>query len=126
MLAKNYEVYFGNNPVGKVQVIQQGLYYRIICRCHISGATVCKLYGGCGERKVDLGVVVPIGDGFGTETRIPVKRFGEGTLTFFLRPKQDDTDGVFAPIFPEEPFSYIARLKESFLEQRENQIGIRL
>lgn len=122
----NYEVFLGNSPAGKVQIIRQGLYYRIICRCRISGAVVHKLYAVCGRRKEDLGIVVPVEGGFGTELRVPVKRFGEAVFSFHLRPKQEYMEGSFAPIFPEEPFSYIARLKESFLEHRDNQIGIRI
>jgi len=126
VLEGNYGVYFGNSLAGKVQVMRQGLYYRIVCRCRITGAVVCRLYANCGTGKEDLGIVVPIDDGFGIDTRVPVKRFGEGEVTFRLCPKQEFAEDSFAPIFPEEPFSYIARLKDAFLEHRNGQIGIRI
>ena len=70
-----------------------------------------------------MGVVVPVGEGFGLETRLPVKRLGEGEMAFFLLPKHDRPRERFVPIYPEEPFSYLSRLKEAYLEKREGQLG---
>ena len=39
-LEENYGVYFGNRPVGKVQVTRQGLYYHFLCRCELTGDAV--------------------------------------------------------------------------------------
>lgn len=122
----NYGVFFGNQQAGKVQVQRQGLYYRFICRCRISGEVMCRLYVSCGGEPVNLGVVVPEGEGFGLETRLPVKRFGEGEPSFSLIPKRDTCNGQFAPIIPEEPFAYIERLKSSFLVRKYGQMGIML
>ena len=120
----NYGVYFGNRQVGKVQVLRQGLYYRFICRCQLTGGVVCRLSVTCGNNRENLGVVVPVSDGFGMDTKIPVKRLGEGNMEFSLVPKHEAPAGKFVPIYPEEPFSYIARLKESFLERQNGQLGI--
>lgn len=120
----NYGVYFGNRLVGKVQVLQQGLYYRFICRCRISGDVVCRLAVVCGEKQENLGVVTPMDGGFGLDTKLPVKRLGEGEMEFLLMPKHDAAAGKFVPIYPEEPFGYIRRLKDSFLATRDGQTGI--
>ena len=119
-----YEVLFGKDRVGKVQVLREGLYYRFYCRCRISGDVVCRLAVRCGEKEENLGVVVPVGDGFGLDKRLPVKNLGEGEMTFFLMPKQERLEGKFIPIYPEEPFSYIARLKDAFLARQNGQIGV--
>lgn len=120
----NYPVCFAGKQVGKVQVRRQGLYYQIDCRCHLSGDVICRLQVRCGEKKENLGVVVPQDQGFGLRTRLPVKRIGEGNMTFLLVPKYDKLEGKFAPIYPEEPFSYIARLKEAYLVRQNDQVGI--
>ena len=120
----NYGVYFGKQPVGKVQVLRQGLYYRFICRCQLSGDVVCRLSVVCGNNRESLGVVVPENGGFGLDTKLPVKRLGEGEMMFTLIPKHEKTEGKFVPIYPEEPFAYIERLKESFLVRKEGQAGI--
>ena len=122
----DYEVFFGNQQVGKVQVRRQGLYYRFICRCRLTGDVVCRLYITCGGQRENLGVVVPVGDGFGLDTRLPVKRFREGEPSFSLIPKHEMADARFAPIIPEEPFAYIERLKTSFLVKKYGQMGIML
>ena len=120
----NYEVCFGNRPCGKVQVLRQGLYYCFLCRCRISGDVLCRLRVICGEKQEELGVLVPVEGGFGLEKRIPVKRLGEGMPEFRLYVKQESSEGKFIPIIPEEPFSYIARLKDAYLVCRNGQAGI--
>lgn len=119
-----YEVFFGQETVGKVQVIRQGLYYRFICYCKLSGDVVCRLGVRCGEKTENLGVVVPMGDGFGLDKKLPVKHLGEGKMEFYLMPKHDKVQGKFVPIYPEEPFSYIERLKDAFLAQQNGQVGV--
>lgn len=120
---ETYGVYFGAEQAGKVQVFREGLYYRFVCRCRLSGDVVCRLAVRCGDKQENLGVVIPQGDGFGLDKKIPVKHLGEGPMEFFLAPKHDAVKGKFVPIYPEEPFSYIARLKDAFLESRNGQIG---
>ena len=122
----DYEVFFGNQPVGRVQVLRQGLYYRFVCRCKLTGDVVCRLYVSCGGQQENLGVVVPRGDGFGLDTRQPVKRFREGEPSFSLITKHEPSSGQFVPIIPEEPFAYIERLKTSFLVRKYGQLGINL
>lgn len=125
-LLLEYEVLFGKDRAGKVQVTREGLYYRFLCRCRLSGDVVCRLAVRCGQREENLGVVVPVGDGFGLDKRIPAKNLGEGEMTFFLMPKGERLQGKFVPICPEEPFAYIARLKEAFLARQNGQVGVLL
>ena len=119
-----YPVAFGRQPVGKVQVLRQGLYYRFVCRCKVNSQIVCRLMVNCGNATESLGIVVPMDDGFGLETRLPVKRFSAGEVSFSLVPKLEQTGEKFYPIYPEEPFAYVAKLKESYLCYREGQAGI--
>lgn len=119
----NYEVFFGKDKAGKVQVLRQGLYYRFICRCRLTGDVVCRLTVKCGDKQENLGVVVPMGDGFGLDKKIPVKHIGEGEMEFFLAPRHDQVMGKFVPIYPEEPFAYIERLKDAFLARQNGQAG---
>ena len=118
----NYAVTFGKNTVGKVQVLREGLYYSFYCRCQLSGDVVYRLAVRCGESDESLGVLVPMEGGFGLKKRIPAKRLGQGSPDFFLMPKHNHS-GVFAPIYPEEPFAYIAKLKDAFLIRKEGQLG---
>ncbi len=119
-----YGVYFGKQMMGKVQVIRQGLYYRFLCRCQLTGDVVCRLLVSCNDARESLGIVVPMSGGFGLETRLPVKRLGEGEMSFTLVPKCDLQNGRFIPIYPDEPFEYIEKLKDAYLTKREGQLGI--
>ena len=85
---------------------------------------MCRLQVDCGDNGVDLGVVVPVDGGFGLDTRIPVKRLGTGQMRFLLKPKHDIKHTAFVPVYPEEPFAYIERLKEGFLARKDGQVGI--
>ena len=110
--------------MGKVQVLRQGLYYRFICHCRLSGDVVCKVVVCCGNARESLGILVPTGGGFGLETKMPVKRLGEGKPEFTVLPKQTASQGKFIPISPEEPFSYIEKLKNAYLVRQNGQLGI--
>lgn len=122
-MEENYGVYFGNQLAGKVQVLRQGLYYRFICRCKLTGDVVCRLGVSCGDKRENLGVVIPMDGGFGLDTKIPAKRLGEGKMEFYLIPKHDIPTGKFVPIYPEEPFAYIERLKDAYLAKKDGQVG---
>ena len=119
-----YEITIGKNAVGKVQVIRQGLYYRFICRCRLSGEVVYRLTVRCGDTTENLGILVGIGDGYGLDKKVPAAHLGEGEMEFLLLPKSDRIGGMFIPIRPEEPFAYIARLQEAFFARRNGQAGV--
>ncbi len=115
-----FEVYLHGQAVGKVEVRREGLYYCFLCRCRISSQSVCKLTAN----DVSLGILVPMGDGFGLETKLPVKRFGSETWDFQVMPNRPVLEGRFVPIKPEEPFAYLERLKDAYLVRRDGQVGV--
>lgn len=119
-----YEIRYGNKQVGKVQVLRQGLYYRFIARCRLSGDMLCRLQVTCADTQENLGVVIPMDGGFGLDTKLPIKRLGTGMPEFRLVTKQGASDRTFCPIYPEEPFAYISKLKDAFLIRKEGQIGV--
>ena len=119
-----YPVGFGQTLVGKVEVRKQGLYYRFFCRCQMSGDVVCRLMVSCGGKQENLGVLVPVKDGFSLGKLVPCKRFGQGKPEFQLVPRHEPSTGTFIPIHPEEPFAYITRLKDAYFERRYGQAGI--
>lgn len=120
-----FEVRQGSRVAGKIQVIPQGLYVRIICRCRIEGQQVYRLFAVSGNHRENLGVPVPEGDGFLLDKRIPAKRLGDG-VRFVLSAGAGALKGEFVPICPEEPFLYIDRLKSAFLETQQGKVGIRI
>ena len=124
VLQKEYSVFSGGEEIGKVWVHRQGLYYHICCRCALTGAIPYKLQATCAEKTVDLGLCVPKGQDFGVDTSIPIKRLGEGMLSFQLMPRHKKSEGRFVPISPEEPFHYISQLQQAHLSKQDGVVGI--
>jgi len=126
-LEKQYAVHISGQQVGKVQVCRQGLYYHFLCRCQLPHGEPYRLKVSCGGRQENLGILIPIGDGFGLDTKIAAKHIGDGMMAFTLLPHKESKEhisGKFIPISPEEPFSYICRIRESFLTIKNGQKGI--
>jgi hypothetical protein len=119
-----YDVYLGQESVGKVDAQVEGLYYRFQCRCKLSGEVVYRLLVSCGDHQENLGALIREGDSFGLHTRLAMKRLGKGKLQFRLLPKHPDLDGLFVPLGPEEPFSYISKLRRAYLQRRNGQTGL--
>ena len=114
----------GDKTVGLVKLRREGLYWRIRCRCQLSGDMLCRVLVRCGKREESLGILVPEGSDFVLDTRIPVKKIGEGPLSFSAVPKHGPVEGRFVPLSPEEPFRYISKLKDAYLEKRNGKIGV--
>lgn len=119
-----YDIRMGKEVVGTATVEQQGLYYRFSCRCSISGSVICRVTVSCNGHHENLGVLVPMGNGFGLTTKVAVKKLGKGPFQFRAMPKHQKSEGKFIPIYPEEPFAYISRLQNAFLEIRNGQAGV--
>ena len=120
----DYEIRMGKEVVGTATVEQQGLYYRFCCRCRLSGSVICRVTVSCNGHHENLGVLIPVGDGFGLSTKVAVKKLGKGPFQFRAMPKHQKSEGEFIPIYPEEPFAYISRLQNAFLEIRNGQVGV--
>ena len=121
-----YDIRRGLEVVGTARVEKEGLYYRICCRCAVSGEGMRRIVVTCGKSREDLGICVPMDNGFGLEKKIPCKRFGAGNPEFLLLPKYPGVQGKFVPVYPDEPFAYMSRLKGAFLEIRDGQPGVLL
>ena len=115
-----FEIKLWDKVVGRAEVKREGLYYRFFCRCHMREDTLCRVAVG----REDLGILVPVDDGFGLETKIPAKRFADTVPEFRLIPNKPMLEGKFIPIKPEEPFAYIQRLKEGYLHCRNGEYGL--
>ena len=119
-----YEIFQGDKIIGRAAVEKQGLYYRFSCRCDPEGEGMRRLEVRCGGKGEDLGICVPMDGRFGVEKKLPCKRFPEGTPEFRIRSGEEKPKGTFVPIYPEEPFAYMAKLKDAFLTHQADQLGI--
>lgn len=119
-----YDILLGNEPVGKAVVERQGLYYRFDCRCKLSGTVIYRLSVESNGHHENLGVPVPVGEEFRLTTKLAVKKLGKGQFRFRVLPKHQKHESSFIPVYPEEPFAYLTRLQNAFLEVRDGQVGV--
>ena len=119
-----YDILLGGQSVGKVAVTKEGLYYHFDCRCNFTGEVMYRIAVQVGGKEEFLGIPAPESGKFVLRKKIAVKTFPEGEFSFRAVPKRQKMDDLFVPISPEEPFAYLRRLQESFLQVREGQVGI--
>ena len=123
-MEREYDVILGDRPLGKAWVRQVGLYDQISLRCNLPGDGMYRVTVRSELGDTDLGILIPMSDGFGLETQVPMKRLGEGKLSFVIKPRHRTPDGQFVPLSPEEPFTYLSRLKDAFLVRRNGDVGL--
>ena len=119
-----YPILHGGQSVGQVTVTRKGLYYHFFCRMQLSGEIICRLEVTCGGRTENLGIPAPENGAFCLQKTLPVSRFGRGEPDFRILPKHAPLQGQFIPINPEEPFAYLDRLQDAYLQYRSGQMGI--
>ena len=76
------------------------------------------------EQLCDLGVCVPKENGMGVTAKIPVKRFPQPPVSFFLTGKQvSQRHKTFIPIKAGEPFSGLQMLERAYLGYDDGNVG---
>lgn len=124
-MGKVYDVYFMEQKAGQVTLKKEGLYWRINCRLQNIEKGYYRLNADNGSCIFDLGLCVPVSGGFGMNTRVSIKRIGEDNLRFFLKSGKSDKQDLFVPICAEEPFAYLQRLENAYLDRKDGILGVR-
>ncbi len=115
-----FDVTFGNQTVGSVQVRRQGLYYHYSCRCQNFTESMYDVYWG----SYRLGLLIPQNGGLCLEGRLPVKTLAQESGGFYAKPRHAGMAGRFVALSPREPFSYLRNLENAYLENRNGQLGV--
>ena len=119
-----YEVLRGGQAIGSVEVTRQGLYYHICCRCRLSGEVMFRLWMCFEEDRQDLGILTPMDGCFGLKTRLPVKKAGQGSPKFQLRPNRQALSEPLSGLDPKLAVPFLTRLEKSYLARENGQICI--
>lgn len=119
-----YEICLGKEVVGHAYVSRQGLYYCFRCSCELQSEIICRVTVSCGGHHENLGILVPEGNRYKLTKKIPVKRLGQGIFQFQITPKHQKTYGKYISVYPEEPFRYIQKLQNAYLQHRGGSTGI--
>lgn len=86
-MAETYDICWQNEIVGTVRTEKQGLYHCFYCRCSLPDEGMYRIHVIAGDKREDLGICIPVEGRFGMDKKLPIKRLGEGELTFRLVPK---------------------------------------
>ena len=119
-----YRIYAEGQDTGSACVTECGLYYHFSCRCVWNNASACRIAVTCGDKQTDLGLCIPMGETFGIETRIPIKKVGIGYMRFDVVTSAGTGQGCFVAIAPTKPFLYISKLRFARVEVQGGETGI--
>lgn len=119
-----YPVMLGKEEIGQAQVIRQGLYYQIRCRCKLTGEVMHRLVLIAEDQEENLGIPAPEGAWFCLTKRLPVSRISGRILHIHARPRSAVLRESFIPLKPEEPFLYLQRLRDARLAEQDGQLGV--
>lgn len=122
----SYTVWLGKEAVGQATVERQGLYYCFYCQCQLHSEVMCRVTVSCGGSNEGLGILVPVGNEYALTKKLPVKQFPVGVPEFWITPKQPQRREIYVDIYPEEPFRYIAKLENAYLDRHQGALGIRI
>ena len=145
-MAETYEIFYDGECIGRAAVERKGLYLCFSCRCRLPDEGLYRIHVRSDEGREDLGICVPMDEGFGMDKRIPIKHLGEGKLHFELIPKDRKRVEITAPELPEdakeeataclervqqfipvsedEPFDHLDKLETAHMEIRDDLPGI--
>ena len=116
-----YDIYKGEEKIGKAEVSREGLYYRFRCCCDLPEGAFYRLMVSCGGKTENLGIPIPSGDSFWLSTRLPVSRFPAGEPVFRALSKEQRS---WIPVLPEQPFAHLSELENAVLEERGGEMGL--
>lgn len=117
-LDQTYPIWEDDVIVGQAQVSKQGLYYRIYCECKRQKDGGLRAHVQCGNRRADLGILVPEGNRYTTNTRIAISKLGEGDLCFYAQPMRVDASKALVSISPDQPFDSLPQLENIRLRRK--------
>ena len=104
-----FSVSFQDQPIGTVHLSRDGLYLVISCRCELPEDDFFSLRMETDTEILDLGLVYPVGSGFGLDTRVSARKMGQGNWRFLLRKRAEQRQCI--PTENELPLSCLLRLE---------------
>ena len=119
-----YDVFYEGEKVGNLHLQRNGLYYIINAECMVEQQGMFQLVMNLTDRSEEIGLMMPDKGRLILKKRIPVKRVGE-CLPYFSIKERNPCKEEVAVIRPEQPFIFLHRLQEAYLDFGENGCIIR-
>ena len=125
-MSDSYDVFLSGEKVGVIAVRKNGLFYGFDCKCTLRKTAIYTVIACCGDRNVNLGVLIPNGDVFCLQKQIPVKKLGEGNWSFSVEEKNKQNTMTFYAVDENKPFRHIDKLVNAYWDCQNGQIGIKV
>lgn len=117
-----YDVRYNGDCVGKVSIQRDGLYARITCTCQFLNDDFYRLLLGCGDKWMDLGLLVRTKSGFGICTQIPIKKINFDTVVFKVSNAAYKNNQKYVTIDPTIPFVYFEDIDNLRVQLKDNKL----
>lgn len=124
LLNGQYPITYGDVPVGKADISNEGLYYCIACHVDIHRPGFYRISICTETQTVDLGLCVPCGNGLSLRKKIPMKNILGKIIAFSLKDPSQKTETEFHILDPQQPFLQLARIKDGKFTIRNGRPGI--
>ena len=125
-LEGNWTVTYDGRAVGSCTVCKSGLYYNFACSCNWISDRIYRLYLRIGGTVIDLGVLIPKGEGIALEKRLVIKQLPSGQPEFVVIPagKVKAEDECFVPVYEDKAISCLGKLSTARFAVRNGVTGI--
>lgn len=118
-----YVVCLDDRAVGKAKFVRQGMYTVISCFCKIPQNKSYDVFVKMADTTIPLGILVPVGDGMGTQKRVQSKKLSGNVICICIS-HRNKASGI--PVEPSKPFPHISKIKKLKTEKIGNAEEIRL
>lgn len=119
---RQYPLLCGDIEAGSVSIVQEGLYYRIVCTCNQEHLYDCCITVETGKTSIYLGKCSKELNGYVLRRFMPIKTLGEGELFFRLCNGSEQKNVV--TLDSAQPFPEIALLPHSRFSAEKHGIAI--
>lgn len=120
-----YDILAGKETVGTVCVATDGLYTQFRCRCGFLQEGIYRIIAHYGEREIDLGICIPVGNTYTNNTKVATKYLTSDIPSFYMV-RSTRKSAVFIPVAPNEKVCQITKLPEARFHIRAGQKGLLL
>lgn len=114
-----YPIYMNQNVVGKAQVEQEGLYYRVRCTCDVSANSTYRICADSEAGIFNVGICTPKGNQLIADKRVAIKYISADDLSFHAI-----SDDKIKRIICEQPFSELSKLQAGRMIEIGAEVGI--
>ena len=119
-----YDVYLGSEVIGTAELLREGMTVCIRCKCRISGEVPYRVMMTLIGQTIDLGLLTAKDGCFSLSYRLPARILEGASPEFRAVPRSVQLNGNFVPISADEPFSYLSRMGNAYLQRRNGVLGV--